>query len=71
MPGTGSRSCCCVTVIIYYGGQAWTRTHDLWLRHEALDQLTSHATRLAFDADYNTVLVTKARRDRLVRHATG
>lgn len=51
--------------IVYYGGQAWTGKHDIWLRHEALPQLTSRATRLAFDSDYDTVLATKARRDRL------
>ena len=32
-----------------------------WLRHEALAQLTSHATRLTFDSDYETVLAAKAR----------
>jgi len=37
----------------------------MWLRNEALPQLTSRATRLTFDSDYETVLVTKARRDRL------
>lgn len=51
--------------IVYYGGDAWTRKHDTWLRAEALDRLTSRATRLSFDADYETVQVTKARRDRL------
>ncbi|EON22028.1 hypothetical protein CF8_4140 [Nocardioides sp. CF8] len=51
--------------IVYYGGQAWTGKHDLWLRHEALPQLTSKATRLAFDSDYETVLAVKVRRDRL------
>ena len=50
---------------VYYGGQAWTGKHDIWLRHEALPQLTSRATRLAFDSDYETALATKARRDRL------
>ena len=51
--------------IVYYGGDAWTGKHDLWLRTEALGQLTTGATRLTFDADYETVLATKARRDRL------
>jgi hypothetical protein len=51
--------------IVYYGGLAWTGKHDLWLRTEALARLGSRATRLTFDADYETVLVTKARRDRL------
>ncbi len=51
--------------VVYYGGKAWTGKHDTWLRTEALAQLGSRATRLAFDTDYETVLVTKARRDRL------
>lgn len=51
--------------IVYYDGDAWTARHDAWLRHEALPQLSGRATRLAFDSDYDTVLVTKARRDRL------
>ena len=51
--------------IVYYDGDAWTRKHDAWLRHDALPQLSDRATRLAFDSDYDTVLVTKARRDRL------
>ena len=51
--------------LVYYGGDAWTGKHDAWLRHEASPQLSDRATRLAFDSDYDTVLVTKARRDRL------
>jgi len=51
--------------IVYSGGAAWTGQHDLWLRHDALVQLTSPATRLSFDADYDAVLNVKARRDRL------
>ena len=51
--------------IVYYGGGAWTGKHDIWLRHEALPQLTSRATRLTFDNDYEAVLSVKARRDRL------
>jgi transposase len=26
--------------IVYYGGDAWTSKHDVWLRREALPQLT-------------------------------
>ena len=26
--------------IVYYGGEAWTGKHDIWLRHEALPQLS-------------------------------
>jgi transposase len=51
--------------IVYYDGDAWTGKHDAWLRREALPQLCDRATRLAFDSDYDTVLVTRARRDRL------
>ena len=51
--------------IVYYGGAAWTGKHDQWLRTDALPQLGAPATRMAFDAGYETVLATKARRDRL------
>jgi transposase len=51
--------------IVYYDGDAWTGKHDAWLRHQALPQLTTTATRLTFDSDYETVLAVKARRDRL------
>ncbi len=51
--------------IVYNGGDAWTGKHDTWLRREALPQLTSNTTRLAFDSDYEAVLAVKARRDRL------
>jgi transposase len=51
--------------IVYCDGDAWTGKHDTWLRHDALPQLNDRAIRLAFDSDYDTVLVTKARRDRL------
>ena len=51
--------------IVYYDGAAWTGKHDVWLRHDAQPQLTTRATRLAFDSDYETVLAVKARRDRL------
>ena len=51
--------------IVYDGGAAWTAKHDQWLRTTAAPRLGTRATRLTFDADYDTVLVTKARRDRL------
>jgi transposase len=51
--------------IVYYGGNAWTGKHDGWLRHEAQPQLRGPATRATFDFDYEVVLATKARRDRL------
>jgi transposase len=51
--------------IVYYGGTAWTGKHDHWLRVDALPQLSTRATRLTFDNDYESTLSTKARRDRL------
>jgi transposase len=51
--------------IVYYGGAAWTGKHDVWLRQGAAPQLTTRATRLTFDSDYENVLTAKARRDRL------
>jgi transposase len=51
--------------IVYYGGAAWTSQHDIWLRQEALTQLTTQATRSAFDFDYEAVLAVKARREQL------
>jgi transposase len=51
--------------IVYCGGDAWTGKHDVWLRHDAAPQLTTRATRLAFDSDCENVLAVKARRDRL------
>jgi transposase len=51
--------------IVYSGGAAWTGKHDAWLRRQALPLLTSGATRLTFDNDYEAVMATKARRDRL------
>ena len=54
--------------IVYSGGAAWTGRHDVWLRHDALPQLTSPATRLSFDSDYDAVLSVRARRARLDDH---
>ncbi|MFT4287510.1 IS110 family transposase, partial [Nocardioides sp.] len=51
--------------IVYYDGNPWTGRHDRWLRTEALPQLTTTATRLRFDSDYDAVLTVTARRDRL------
>ncbi|WP_237141510.1 IS110 family transposase [Serinicoccus hydrothermalis] len=56
--------------IVYSGGAAWTGRHDAWLRTSALPQLTSAATRLTFDSDYEAVRGTLARRDRLDAHIT-
>lgn len=54
--------------IVYYGGKAWTGTHDTWLRHDALAQLTEaggRSIRATFDNDYDALLSVAARRDRL------
>jgi transposase len=51
--------------IVYSGGAAWTGAHDIWLRQQAAARLSSTATRLTFDFDYESVAAVKARRDRL------
>jgi transposase len=48
--------------IVYYGGAAWTDAHDRWLRAQAAPQLQTPATRMAFDSDYEHVLMLQARR---------
>jgi transposase len=50
--------------VVWSGGQAWTGAHDVWLRQQGL-ALTLAGQRAAFDADYEAVLLTTARRDRL------
>lgn len=47
---------------VYYGGKAWTRPHDAWLRRIRFEQA---GTRIAFETAYETVQLTAARRDRL------
>src|SRR5699024_6022970 len=47
------------------GGQAWTGKHDRWLRTQVLPALGGPGSRAAFDADYEAVLATTTRRDRL------
>lgn len=54
--------------IVYYGGKAWTDKHDTWLRHDALTALVAaggHSIRATFDNDYDALLTTLARGDRL------
>jgi len=54
--------------IVYYGGKAWTGVHHDWLRRDALTQLTAtggRSIRVTFDNDYDALLTTLARRDRL------
>lgn len=48
--------------IVYSGGAAWTGPHEQWLRRQ---HLTSPVAQLAFEEDFDTVLATQARRDRL------
>ncbi|HSV38367.1 MAG TPA: IS110 family transposase [Nocardioidaceae bacterium] len=48
--------------IVYYDGQAWTIKHHAWLRRQHLPTAVSQS---AFDSDYDAVLATAARRDRL------
>lgn len=53
--------------IVYDGSVTWNRPHDAWLRRirrEGLDGAGS-GTLAAFDAAYDTVTMTLARRDRL------
>lgn len=53
--------------IVYDGGQAWTGAHHGWLARQHLD---SPASRMAFDAEHETVLATMARRNRLDQQIT-
>ena len=47
---------------VYYGGAAWTAAHDAWMRRIVFE---AAGTSAAFDADYDAVALTLARRDRL------
>jgi transposase len=53
--------------IIYTGGRPWTGVHDAWLRSQRFDQ---PGRQLAFDAAYETMLLTVQRRDRLASAIT-
>jgi transposase len=48
--------------IVYYGGKAWTGSHELWLRRQ---RWGTHGQQLAFDAAFDAMLATADRRDRL------
>jgi transposase len=48
--------------IVYSAGKAWTIAHDLWLRAQRFDQ---PALQASFDAAYEAMTTTVARRDRL------
>jgi transposase len=47
--------------IVYYGGQAWTGRHEVWLRQQRFD---TPCTAAAFDEAFDAVLTVAARRDR-------
>jgi transposase len=48
--------------IVYYGGEAWTGKHELWLRRQRFD---NPALQASFDASFDAMLCTVDRRDRL------
>jgi transposase len=48
--------------ILYSGGHPWTGVHDTWLRSQRFDQA---GRQTAYEAAYETVVLTTARRDRL------
>src|SRR3979490_1264958 len=48
--------------IVYYGGKAWTREHERWLRTHRFD---ARGLQLAYDTAFDTMLSTLDRRDRL------
>ena len=50
---------------LWDGSQAWTQAHDGWLRRLRCGEVWSAGTRASFDAGYETVVVTTARRNRL------
>jgi transposase len=48
--------------VVYCGGQAWTAAHEGWLRAQ---QFTARGVQAAFDAEFEAMLLTRDRRDRL------
>jgi transposase len=48
--------------IVYSGGNAWTGSHDAWLRRQRLE---NRVTQWTFESDYEAMISVKARRDRL------
>jgi transposase len=48
--------------IVYYGGEAWTVTHEHWLRKQHFDM---PGLQMAYDAAFDAMLATVDRRDRL------
>ena len=47
---------------MWSGGAAWTGRHEVWLREQHFDRV---GLRLAFDGDFEAMLMASARRDRL------
>jgi transposase len=50
--------------IIYSGGKAWTRKHELWLRSQRFDD---PALQLVYETCFEPILTARDRRDRLDR----
>ena len=48
--------------IVYSGGRAWTKAHDVWLREQ---RFVAPSLQLAYDTSYETMLAAVDRRDRL------
>ncbi len=48
--------------IVYYGGQAWTGKHELWLRGQHFNNL---ALALTYEAALDAMVTCVHRRDRL------
>ena len=46
--------------IVYYGGHAWTKVHDTWLRTQHVD---APGLQLAYETAYDTMLAAVDRRD--------
>jgi transposase len=53
--------------VVYCGGQAWTGVHEAWLRGQ---QFTARGVQLAFDAEFEAMLLTLDRRNRLDKAIT-
>jgi transposase len=53
--------------IVYSGGQAWTGVHEVWLREQ---RFAHRAAQLAFDADFEAMLLTLDRRNSLDKAIT-
>ena len=48
--------------VVYYGGYAWTKVHDTWLRAQHFD---APGLQLAYESAYDAMLAAVDRRDRL------